>query len=653
MNENLLVSYSLLAALSENQSDLYKTVYLPLFRRAISLYASSGKTAGSDLDIQNLVKEEFGIEVPQIIVQKLIKAVSNDLSKREKDLSKFTIFQDGKSFQFETFTFEKIEELYLQEKQNASMLQKAFEEFAKNETEEEVASFSCFINKNKQRLSSFFSGEVNSVDNVEVDASFMLHVDFLNEIENNYKDLYKAAENIFLGSIIASYLESGLDLEAKIENGITYYLDTQIVLEALDLQQEEDTKPTIELIKLIKATGGVVKILGITVSEIYSIIELAIKNYDKENPTTTINEACVRNKKNKAWLINANGRLENFLEEALDVKIEIIPERKINEYKKSDDIQLLKGRRKRKHTAVHDVIAYLYVRDKRGDNTRIFQKAKSWFVTANKNLFDFNLDRKINGFVNETIMPTELTSLLFLKNPLKLSGTVSGIGLNELIAQTISEEYASKDLINEFDAAIKSSIKINQEDYQILLSSIATHSTKRIENLIDESLNENKEKFNKEIHKIIERGRKKKVVDRKEREKSQAEKTAIINEKDKIEQEKEDLAKNLEHLNSLLRLSHIKIEQEQDAKKAIEEKGQKLKITLILVLFLIVSISWWIITSLIEIPYTNILSKTLIQVFFAFFTLVFINGKHRPQWIMGCIASLIAIITTICNSALK
>lgn len=653
MNENLLVSYSLLAALSENQSDLYKTVYLPLFRRALSLYASLGKTNGSDLDIQNLVKDEFGIEVPQIIVQKLIKAVFNDLSKREKDLSKFQIFQDGKSFQFETFTFEKIEEVYLQEKENANMLQKAFEEFAKNETEEKIASFACFINKNKQRLSSFFSGKVGSVDNVDVDASFMLHVDFLNEIENNYKELYKAAENIFLGSIIASYLESGLDLDAKIENGITYYLDTQIVLEALDLQQEEDTKPTLELIKLIKATGGVVKILGITVSEIYSIIELAIKNYDKENPTTTINEACSRNKKSKAWLINANGRLENFLEETLDVKIEIIPERKINEYKKNEDIQLLKGKRKRKHSAVHDVIAYLYVREKRGENTRVFQKAKSWFVTANKNLFDFNLDRKINGFVNETIMPTELTSLLFLKNPLKLSKTVSGIGLNELIAQTISEEYASKDLINEFNAAIKSSIEISQEDYQILLSSIATHSTKRIENLIDESLNENKEKFNKEIHRIIDKGRKKKINDRKEREKSQVEKAAIISEKDKIEQEKEDLAKNLEHLNSLLKLSHIKIEQEQDAKKAIEEKSQKLKVALILGLFLIVSISWWTITSLIEIPCINILSKTLIQVFFIFSALVFINSKYRPQWIMGCIGSLIAIITTVCNSALN
>ena len=40
MNDNVLTSYSFLAALSENETDIYKTVYLPLFKRAISSYAA-------------------------------------------------------------------------------------------------------------------------------------------------------------------------------------------------------------------------------------------------------------------------------------------------------------------------------------------------------------------------------------------------------------------------------------------------------------------------------------------------------------------------------------------------------------------------------------------------------------------------------------
>lgn len=49
----------------------------------------------------------------------------------------------------------------------------------------------------------------------------MPHVNFLQHIESNHHQLYKTAEQIYLGSIIASYLESGMDIDAKVENGIT------------------------------------------------------------------------------------------------------------------------------------------------------------------------------------------------------------------------------------------------------------------------------------------------------------------------------------------------------------------------------------------------------------------------------------------------
>jgi hypothetical protein len=52
-------------------------------------------------------------------------------------------------------------------------------------------------------------------------------------------------------------------------------------------------------------------------------------------------------------------------------------------------------------------------------------------------------------------MPQELTSLLFLQNPKKYSSEVSNIGLGELIAQTLFDEYPSKDIINEFDRIVK------------------------------------------------------------------------------------------------------------------------------------------------------------------------------------------------------
>ncbi|KAA4285074.1 hypothetical protein F3D15_06725 [Bacteroides ovatus] len=569
MNDNVLTSYSFLAALSENETDIYKTVYLPLFKRAISSYAAkksskvSNSIQGTDIDIQSIILEEYGIEVPILIVRKLIKAVGTSLSKKERNIFKFDIFEDGKAFQFTNYNYFSTEEIYDRERRNAQALQQAFEDYLKSEnlSEKNIPSFSQFIDKNKCNLSSFFSGKNGLIHDVE--GSFMAHVNFLQHIEGGYHYLYQTAERIYLGSVIASFLETGVDLESKMDNNIIYYLDTQIVLEALDLQKAEDTLPTQELLKLIRATGGKIRLLDITINEIHKIIELAINNYSKSHPTTTVNEACVRIGKNKTWLISINGKLESFIKAELQVDIDGILETKMSLYSKSEDVNLLKQTRIHKSTAIHDVAAYLHVRDRREGNIRLFQKAKYWFVTANKKLAEFNISRKTNGFVNETIMPEELTSLLFLKNPQKLAKKVSQIGLNELIAQTLSEEYASKELINEIDIAIKESADLSAEDYNILFSSIALQSTNKIQKLLEEI--SDKRKFNESIHKLIEKERTK-------RAKSKEEKLQRQKLFEEVNHEKLSLEEKLKNLEAKLSQGEKEREEQQERIRKIEEQ---------------------------------------------------------------------------------
>ena len=569
MNDNVLTSYSFLAALSENETDIYKTVYLPLFKRAISSYAAkksskeSNSIQGTDIDIQSIILEEYGIEVPILIVRKLIKAVGTSLSKKERNIFKFDTFEDGKAFQFTNYNYFSTEEIYDRERRNAQALQQAFEDYLKSEnlSEKNIPSFSQFIDKNKCNLSSFFSGKNGLIHDVE--GSFMAHVNFLQHIEGGYHYLYQTAERIYLGSVIASFLETGVDLESKIDDNIIYYLDTQIVLEALDLQKAEDTLPTQELLKLIRATGGKIRLLDITINEIHKIIELAINNYSKSHPTTTVNEACVRIGKNKTWLISINGKLESFIKAELQVDIDGILETKMSLYSKSEDVNLLKQTRIHKSTAIHDVAAYLHVRDRREGNIRLFQKAKYWFVTANKKLADFNISRKTNGFVNETIMPEELTSLLFLKNPQKLAKKVSQIGLNELIAQTLSEEYASKELINEIDIAIKESADLSAEDYNILFSSIALQSTNKIQKLLEEI--SDKRKFNESIHNLIEKERTKQA-------KSKEEKIQRQKQFEEVNHEKLSLEEKLKNLEAKLSQGEKERKEQQERIRKIEEQ---------------------------------------------------------------------------------
>ena len=567
MEEQLLTTYSFFAALTENSTDIYSAVYIPICKRALSLYSKKG-TIGTDQDIRNIISLEYGIDVPLLIVRKLIKSVGRNLSSRDKAKFDFHIEEQGNSFSFsfKSFAFSNIENSYEAERRKSNALQQAFEIFAKGQGEDinNLPTFSDFINKNKNKLSSFLSGKVSNIDCKEV--SFMTHVRFLQYIEHNDNILYQTTKQIFIGSVIASYLESDFDVDAKLEQGTSYYLDTQILLELLDLQRPEDTIPTKELIKLIQETGGNIRLLDITLDEIKTNIENAIIHYDKKNPTTTINEACIRLGKNKTWLIALNGKLENVLQKDYKINIDKIPESDIELFSNTEDAALLKEIWYRKHSAIHDVAAYLYVREKRkcDSNKRLLQKASYWFVTANKKLCDFNITKKFNGNVGEIIMPDELTSLLFLQNPQKLSGKVSSIGLNELIAQTLSEEYPSRDLINEFDSVVSSLENISAEDYKILLSSISQESTMKIHKLLDSSILDPAQ-FNKDVHAIIENERNNKLNTEKKHKEE-------INKNKKLQETNENLLKQLSDISR-----QIQTIQETQQAEILKSKERKAK----------------------------------------------------------------------------
>ena len=99
MEEQLLTTYSFFAALTENSTDIYSAVYIPICKRALSLY-SKKKTIGTDQDIRNIISSEYGIDVPLLIVRKLIKSVGRNLSRRDRAKFDFHIEEQGNSFSF-------------------------------------------------------------------------------------------------------------------------------------------------------------------------------------------------------------------------------------------------------------------------------------------------------------------------------------------------------------------------------------------------------------------------------------------------------------------------------------------------------------------------------------------------------------------------
>jgi len=507
MENNLLLSYNFLATLTEQGRDLYQTVYIPICKRALCHYSLKRKNFGTDKDIQDEIFELYGLKVPLSVVRQLLRGVFKSMSRKEKQKSSIKIFEKGKSFQIELFEFDKYERAYELIQEETELLQTAFYNYAKTHPEytsdDNLIKFSEFINRNKTRLSYFFSGQAWEDD--DSSKSFLIHAQFLEYIQINNPKLFEISEKIYFGSIVASYLEAEIDINAKFASNEEYFIDTQIVLRALDIQDEFETQPAKELIDLIITSGATPKILGITISEIDYAFQVAIENYDKDNPITTINKACIRRGKNKRWLISEQHKIESRVRE-LGILIEKISSREIEKYKKSKDINLLQDTRKKKANAEHDVLAYLHIRHLRGNMVRTYQKAKYWFVSSNINLYKFNISTLPQGVVSEVITPDSLTSLLWLKGNSKLDAKIKRVGLNELIIQTIHEEIATSELINELHKTVKSNSDISEDDYKILLYSVAHQSAKRLNNIINLA-EQDKNKYNAEIHQIIEKER--------------------------------------------------------------------------------------------------------------------------------------------------
>lgn len=503
-NDNILTGYCFLAALTENQNDLFNHVFVPICKRTLSLYSLQGATHGRASDIKDLISKEYGIDIPIVMVKRLINASSKSLSNRSRQKLNFNVFQNGETFEIQKFAFDDLEIQYKKGVRNAQALQNAFIHYLNFESinKDDVPSFTDFLEKNKKHLASFFKGTAD-INGKFIDKTFIYHVQFLEYIETGNHELFEIAKGLYLGSIVASFLEAGLDIEPKFDPNEIYYLDTPIVLRALNLQKEEDTEPITEMLDLIKNTGGQLRVLSITVDEIFQVIENAIGNYHSSIPTTTINEACLRNGKNRAWLMTYNAKLEENILDNLKAKKIDLTSSFIEKNKKSADIKALQDERVRKGNALHDVLAYLFVRDARGGSVTLFQKAKIWFLTSNSSLLKFNKSHNQQKSISEIVLPDALTSLLWLKDPSKLLAKVKKIGLSELMASTLNEEIASKELINEFEANINKLEGITQDDYRTLLESVAHQSAKKIEHF-NEIVNQDTEKAKIEAHKIIE-----------------------------------------------------------------------------------------------------------------------------------------------------
>ena len=435
-------------------------------------------------------------------------------------------FEYGDSFQLAQYSFTDLEAKYKKGLRDTSKLELAFTNYLSTEQIDatKLPAFTDFLDKNKRQIASFFKGN-GAIKKSDIEETYIYHVQFLEYLDTSNDELFKIAEQLYLGTIVAGFLESGIDLETNFVSNEVYYLDTPLILRALNLQKEEETEPALELLNLIRSTGGTIKVLSITLNELSDVISNAVDSYNNKQPITTINDACLR--------------LEKF--------------------EKSPDVKALKETRKRKGNAFHDVAAYLFVREQRGATISSFQKGKYWFVTTNYDLLLFNKEHAPVKGITEIALPDALTSMLWLKDPAKLASQVKKAGLRELMATTLNEEIASKELIGEFEAAISSLDGVSEEDYHILLESVACQSAKKIANF-NELVAQDKNLAKQQAISIVEKEKTRKVKqaqkikEAQDAQKQEADNNAVLSQRIKALEDYQNQSKTeIEKLSMLLK----------------------------------------------------------------------------------------------------
>lgn len=149
--------------------------------------------------------------------------------------------------------------------------------------------------------------------------------------------------------------------------------------------------------------------------------------------------------------------------------------------------------------------------------------------------------------------------MLWLKDPAKLTSQIKKIGLRELMATTLNEEIASKELIGEFETAISSLDDVSEEDYHILLESVAFQSAKKIASF-NELVTQDKELAKQQAISIVEKEKTRKakqdqkIKEAQDAQKQEADNNAVLSQRIKALEDNQNQSKTeIERLSMQLK----------------------------------------------------------------------------------------------------
>lgn len=503
MNKNKIITYSLLAHINNNGNlvtDLFE-VFKPLVKRALMKMNATGVIKGKNIsEIKIVVDDLYKLDIPLPVLRIILKRISDEI--QATGVGKFILYRDG-AFEISNYVFIEFEELMIEKENEIKKLEELFEEFCTINKVEKKSNQGIFefIESNKLTISRYLihsKGKENT--DFTIEALFVQYFKKFNEV-------YDLIKNIYLGSIISSYLEYQTK---EIEINIELLFDTNFIVSLLDLKTSESTHTCRKLIDIVKAQGYKLFVLDITLEETRVLLERKSENFDnsfllKKVDEEDIYNACDRRGLSKTDLERISDNMETTLESFGVIKVPNSTKYQ-NIAKNSDEYHRLKLVRHNDFAALHDATVLFYVREKRGKKIKDFEKVNCWLVNNSSawHSSDNFFQKKENGFQPEVIRAEDFINILWLSNPNTKKevgeNELVDIGITRLISCTLNETLPKSTIIRELDDNIKKYAveKISDKDILRVGTRIAKRSLKNIDEL-NKIAQKNQEEFIKRL----------------------------------------------------------------------------------------------------------------------------------------------------------
>ncbi len=497
-NDNITrraITYSVLAHISSS-AKLAKgqlDVFVPIVKKCLH-HISDGKAEikGANIsEIADRIVTDWQIEIPVPVLRTILTQISKEFDCDED--SKPFVLNNDDSFWIKRFIFADFDAEIKESEHNVKELQNAYLKFCKiqNIQSEDGKGVIRFIEQHKDTLAHYLrNSDCPDKTDYSLPAKFI-------EYFKPIKPLYEEIRDLYLGATIScaiGYQFNGL------KNDVTLLLDTNFIISLLDLNTPESTRTCSKLLEVCKKSGYSFLILPETKEEIQSLLEFKSRSLDKVALQKNVNKedvfcACERRGLNSADLMRISDNIEDSLTK---FSIRILPNstRLKNKAKFSNEYQTLKTYRNNDKAALHDAMAIMYVREKRGGKAvKSFEKVNCWFVN-NSITHDFEhsaIENIIRGNSSENqpeiIKADDLLNILWLSAPSIRSEVSSDemvdIGLTTLVAHTLNKSLPKARIIRELDENIQKykTEDITDRDVYLLSVRIANNQVKDLEEL--------------------------------------------------------------------------------------------------------------------------------------------------------------------------